>query len=91
MPHFRFPLSLKLLLKAVDGGGLESSINIKIQFINTTSDPIFIEREWSTDFTENDLGMSEIRTIPKAEDPKSNGQDWFEVYYFIDRKYIIFY
>lgn len=76
-------------MKAVDGGGRESSsITVQVVFVNSTSDPIFNQREFSTDFTENELGMSEIRTIPKAEDPKSNGVDWFNIFYYIDRKYL---
>lgn len=75
-------------MKAIDGGGRESSIvnNIRVVFVNSTSNPIFNEREWSTDFTETDLGLNEIRTIPKAEDPKS--VEMFEIYYYIDRMYL---
>lgn len=53
--------------------------------MNVTSDPIFNSKEWATDFTENEEGLSEIRIIPEAEDPKNIG-NLYEIYYYIDGK-----
>lgn len=57
--------------------------NIQLVFVNRTSNPIFELREWNTNFTENEEGLSEVRKIPEATDAKNIGQ---EIYYFIDRK-----
>lgn len=56
---------------------------MRIFFVNRTSNPIFEVQEFETDFTENEKGMEEVRVIPNAVDPKL-----YEIYYFIDRKFI---
>lgn len=56
---------------------------MRIFFVNRTSNPIFEVQVFETDFTENEEGLSEVRIIPKAIDPKN-----FTIYYYIDRKFV---
>jgi hypothetical protein len=62
--------------------------NVRISFVNKTSEPFFSPRTFTTDFTENVDGRAEVRMIPEAVDLKNldvtNDEDKFLVYYFID-------
>lgn len=62
--------------------------NVRFSFVNTTGEPFFTTNAWTTDFTENEEGMEEVRQIPEATDPKNadviNENDKYPIYYFID-------
>lgn len=76
---------------ATDGGFLFSeSANVRISFVNVTAEPYFASNTWTTDFTENEEGMDETRTLPEAIDPKNIDGDFTPIYYFIDGE-ILFY
>lgn len=70
---------------ATDGGLLNTeSANVRISFVNMTAEPYFKSNTWTTDFTENEDGMEETRTLPEAIDPKNIDGDFVPIYYFID-------
>lgn len=72
-------------MTATDGGFLKSeSSNVRISFVNMTAEPYFETNTWTTDFTENEEGMEQTRTIPPATDPKNIDGDFEPIYYFID-------
>ncbi|XP_062565689.1 cadherin-23-like [Armigeres subalbatus] len=85
--------SYRVILHAVDGGGRSATpVNIVIAFINMTGEPEFQDEDspFHTDFTENEEGMEEERTIPEAIDPKNAELPEGEhsnVFYFIDLTY----
>ncbi|XP_055551431.1 cadherin-23-like [Wyeomyia smithii] len=76
---------------ATDGGNLSSKpVKIVIVFIDMTGEPAFEDTVFETDFTENELGLAETRTIPAADDPKNAElppEEHKNVFYFIDDAY----
>jgi hypothetical protein len=75
----------------MDGGNLRSDrLATVITFVNPNSEPYFENNQWSTVFTENSLGLEEMRLIPEAIDAKnigmSEGEEMFQIYYYIDGK-----
>ena len=89
---FKFFMNFQLNVTVFDGKRSSDKVNnIRISFVNKTGEPYFNSPNmWSTDFTENDEGKEERRTIPEATDPKNvdvtNDEDKFLIYYFIDGK-----
>ncbi|XP_058457126.1 cadherin-23-like isoform X2 [Malaya genurostris] len=85
--------SYRVTVTATDGGNKASSpANVVIVFIDMTGEPEFLEEDspFHTDFTENELGLQELRTIPEAIDPKNAElppEDQKNVFYFIDNAY----
>lgn len=79
-------------MRCTDGGGRTSewTNNLTLVFVDITGDPVFEVPDWETDFTENSTGLSEMRTLPYAIDPKNVGIEdptlLAPIYYFIDRK-----
>ncbi|XP_037943087.1 protocadherin Fat 3-like [Teleopsis dalmanni] len=83
-----------LNIRATDGGGSSSEDirNLKIVFVDMLGNPMFLEREFYTNFTENDDGLTEERLIPEAFDPKNEGlnldEEPYKLYYFIEETFM---
>lgn len=75
----------------MDGGNLRSdTMDVIATFVNPSSEPYFENHNWTTKFTENATGFEEFKIIPESIDPKNigieEGEEKFEVFYFIDGK-----
>lgn len=85
------PTFYHLNVKAVDGGFKysEEVTNLTLVFVDMQGDPYFPVTNFTTDFTENEFGLSEQRKIPNAFDPKNQGDEneTYIIYYFIDPNY----
>ncbi|XP_053698518.1 cadherin-23-like [Sabethes cyaneus] len=81
----------QVTVTAIDGGNLLAEpVKVVIVFVDMTGEPAFEITVFDTDFTENELGLQEIRIIPAAVDPKNAElppEDHKNVFYFIDYSY----